>query len=357
MSTPIRPCRPSRLAWLALSGLVVMAFVLGGGVWVALRPENWGVNPQRVWDACLLISQSVAGASWSWTTTHPLTALALTFLAASMVWALVRLALSLLWGWRLGRQLSVYESGQFPLLDRALRLTPEVEPGRIRVLRSMKPDAFTIGLVRPKMCLSVGLLQTMTEREIQGVLRHEHAHLAARDPLRLAAVRLLSDFLWFLPITRNLVDAFSGLAEFRADDAAVSAGSDALELASAIVKTAKGASSGPRLAPALGGLALVEQRVTRLLGRERTFPVRIPWGPALASGLMIATVLALLVGPAVGTARAPFQDPVVAMHWMMNQMMKDCVSEQGVGFSHPMNLNRCGDSDKVPHGVRTRSGI
>lgn len=40
-----------------------------------------------------------------------------------------------------------------------------------------------------------------------------------------------------------------------ADEAAVSAGSDSLDLASAIVKTARGDASGLRLAAALGGSA------------------------------------------------------------------------------------------------------
>lgn len=349
MSTPIRPRGTSRLAWLALSGLGVIAFVLGAGAWVALRAENWGRGPQRLVDACLLFSQSVAEGVWSWTTTNPLTALVLAFLAASMLWALVRLSLSLLASWRVGIQLTVYEAGRFPRLDQALRLCPEIEPARIRVIRSITPEAFTIGLVRPKVCLSVGLLQSMTETEISGVLRHEHGHVAARDPIRLAAVRLLSDFLWFLPIARTLAEAFSGLAEFRADDAAVLAGSDSLELASAIVKTAGGASSGPRLAPALGSLALVEQRVIRLLGRERTIRVAIPWGPALASGLMIVTLVAFLIAPAFGTGRAPDSDPMVAMHSMMSKMMADCASGDTVSAGL---MTRCGDSGTSPHGVR-----
>jgi len=272
-----------------------------------------------------------------------LTALALVFLAASMVWAQVRFGLALLGGCRLERQLSSYKGGQFPLLDRALRLTPEVEPARVRVFHSMTPEAFTVGLVRPKICLSVGLLQSMPETEVQAVLRHEHAHVKARDPLRLAAVRLLSDFLWFLPVTRILAEVFSGLAEVWADEAAVSAGSNSLELASAIVKTAGGASSEPRLAPALGGLAWVERRIMRLLGRELMIPVRIPWGRGLTSGLMIATFLALLAGPALGTARARSQDPMVAMHSMMSYMMVDCAGEKAVGVGQPMNPNRCED--------------
>jgi len=353
MRALIRPDRSDRLAWLGLSGLAAIAVVLGTGVWVGLRAEDPGAIPQRLINACLLISQSVAESFWSWTTAHPMVALVLIFLGASMAWAVLRLGLSLLAGWRLGRRVSRYEAGQFPILDRALGLAPEVRPSRIRIFRGMTPEAFTLALIRPKICLSAGLVQSMTEAEIQVVLRHEYAHVVALDPLRLATVRLLADFLWFLPVTRILTDAFSGLAELRADERAVAAGSDALELASAIVKTARGASPGLRLAPALGGLALVEQRVMRLLGRERLIPLRISWGSALASGLMIVALVGLLISPAFGAARAHSADPMAAMH----SMMMNCARESAVGFDHPMNPNHCGESGRVPAMVRKGIGI
>lgn len=350
MTALIRSDRSGRLAWLALSGLVAIAVVLGAGMWVALRAEDPGAIPQRLINACLLISQSVAERFWAWTIAHPLTALVLVFLVGSMAWAVLRLGLSLLAEWRLGRRVSRYEAGQFPVLDRALGLAPEVRPARIWIFRAMTREAFTIGMIRPKVCLSTGLLQSMTEAEIEAVLRHEHAHLTALDPLRLAAVRLLSDFLWFLPITRLLTEAFSGLAELRADERAVAAGSDALELATAIVKTARGAFLGPRLAPALGGLALVEQRVTRLLGRERKIPPRVPWAPSVASGVMVMAFVGLLVGPAFATSGATSRDPMVGMRSMMSRMMPDCAREMADGPDHsmhlsarPMNPNRCGD--------------
>jgi len=67
---------------------------------------------------------------------------------------------------------------------------------------------------------------------------------------------------------------------------------------------------------------------------------------------MIAAFVALLVGPAFGTARVRPQDPMDAMHSMMSHMMVNCASEKGVGFNHPMNLNRCGESGNIPMGLR-----
>lgn len=323
MSTGRRAVRPGRLAWLALSGLAATALLLAGAVGMALQSEPWGAAPQRLVDACLVFSRSVATTTWSWVTHHPLAALALAFLAGSLAWALAGLAMGLLRGVRLGRKLSAYEAGPFPLLDRALPLAPEVDPTRIRIIPSMTPEAFTVGLLRPKICLSEGLLRSLREPELQAVLRHERAHARALDPLRLAAVRFLSDFLWFLPVSRPLADAFSGMAELRADEAAVAAGSDALELASAIVTTARGVSE-PRLAPALGGLALLEERILRLLGQNPRFPITIRWGGGLASAVMIAALVGLLVSPASGTATGNVPDRMAVMRSMMTGVLADC---------------------------------
>lgn len=346
----ISPARPGRLAWLTLLALASLALLLGGGAWISLQAEGWGTGPRRLVDACLLMSESVADSFWSVTTIHPFSAVALAFLAASMAWAWLRLSLSFAAGWRAGRRLARYEPGRFPALDRVRRMSPGVAPARIRIIRSGTPNAFTIGFLRPEICFSAGFLDSATDAEIDAVLHHEHAHAVARDPLRLAAVRLLSDFLWFLPITRALARAFSAMAELRADEAAVSAGSDPLELASAIVKTAADASSSFRLAAAIGGLALLEHRIVRLLGREGTFPLRFRSAPSLSSGLIVIILLALLVAPAFARARGPALDSLADMHSMMDHMMMGCGREKADRLPHSMMASHCADRGHIAAG-------
>ncbi|MGH7268276.1 MAG: M56 family metallopeptidase [Candidatus Rokuibacteriota bacterium] len=251
---------------LALTGLGVMAALLLGAAVLALGTETGRTAGVRLVEACLLVSERVATRLALDVQPSPLTVLALAFVGGSLGWALVRLAGSLRGGRRVSRRVTAYERGSVPGVDRALRLTPEIPPTRVRVIHALRPEAFTIGLLGPTLCLSSGLVDQMTETELQAVLRHEWAHAEARDPLRLAAVRLLSDFLWFLPVAPALARLFAVDAELRADATAVAAGTDPVELASVIVKTARVGALSPRLAPALVGLALVERRVTRLLG-------------------------------------------------------------------------------------------
>ncbi|MGH7419185.1 MAG: hypothetical protein ACREKB_15530, partial [Candidatus Rokuibacteriota bacterium] len=127
-------------------------------------------------------------------------------------------------------------------------------------------------------------------------------------------------------------------AEFRADEVAVAGGSESIDLAAAIVKTARGAVVTPRLAPALGGFALVERRVTRLLGREAAAEAAVPWGRTVASALIVLGVLTLLLGPTASPGAAASPDlPRMAM----SGGMMDCPGHHGVSTPPPMD--RCRD--------------
>jgi Zn-dependent protease with chaperone function len=316
----------------------MVAAALAGAAWIAVPAGVWTAASDRLVRACLLSSESAVRGVWGWASSHPWTAATLGALAGSLAWALLRLGVSVVGGWRMRGRLAAYEPASFPVLDRVLRRAPEVDPARVRVVRTAKPAAFTAGLVRPRIYVSAGLLESLTEDELRSVLRHEQAHAAAWDPARLAAVRFLSDFLWFLPVSGTLADAFSNQSEFRADDAAVAAGSDSIALAAAIVKTAKGALVAPRLAPALSGLALVEQRITRLLGRDRAVEATIPWRRAAASGVLVIGVLAFLLGPAASLGAAPSPDPV----WItMSEGLMDCPGHHGMPAMPP--ADRCRD--------------
>ncbi|MGH2650744.1 MAG: hypothetical protein ACRDHK_05975, partial [Actinomycetota bacterium] len=81
------------------------------------------------------------------------------------------------------------------------------------------------------------------------------------------------------------------------------------------------------------GLGLVERRVARLLREDRTVGTPVPWGRGVASGLMVAAVLALLVGPAAASrpafSSAP-DEPTARMHWMMSQGLMGCPMTQCV---------------------------
>ena len=77
----------------------------------------------------------------------------------------------------------------------------------VRVIPDSLPQAFCAGYLRPGVYVSERAVELLTESELGAVLAHEHHHRRARDPLRLAAGRILSEALPFLPGLGPLVRA------------------------------------------------------------------------------------------------------------------------------------------------------
>lgn len=97
--------------------------------------------------------------------------------------------------------------------------------GVVRVLDTALPLAFSSGIVRPRIFLSTGLLQSLSAEERELLIAHEQAHLARHDSLRLLLARALS--LTHLPWVRKSVLAELQLASEQACDEAAARQADA----------------------------------------------------------------------------------------------------------------------------------
>lgn len=136
---------------------------------------------------------------------------------------------------------------------------------------------FTLGLWKPKIYMSIGTYSCLTDKEFLSAISHEDYHRRHKDPLRLFVVILLGELLFFLPISNYFTKVFLDAKEKAADDNAVYASDNPLELASAIVKIVKSTPSplpspfkgrvgwGAYLANSVSGMAIVEERVRRLI--------------------------------------------------------------------------------------------
>jgi Zn-dependent protease with chaperone function len=162
---------------------------------------------------------------------------------------------------------------RLPVLDRL--------PGHdhVWVILGDRPQAFCMGLLRPRIYVSTAALDELGEQQLDAVLAHEHLHRLRRDPLRIISGRVLGEALFFLPALRRLSARYCALAELAADEYAVTTlGGDASPLA------------GAMLAFADGGID--PERVDHISGR--TLEWGLPVGLAALS-LLGATGLALLV--------------------------------------------------------------
>lgn len=127
--------------------------------------------------------------------------------------------------------------------------------------------AFTSGLWKPKVYISLGLCFYLTRKELKAVLLHEAQHKKNKDPLKLFIIQILYALNFFLPINHYLLDQFSSASEKAADDSAVNVSREPIELASALVKICK-SNQTAALYPFVSyfkGQNVTEDRIRRLL--------------------------------------------------------------------------------------------
>ena len=174
----------------------------------------------------------------------------------------------------------------------------------VKVIPDSRPQAFCVGYLRPEIYVSERAVELLSEPQLGAVLAHEKHHRRVRDPLRLAAGRILGDALFFLPGLRALSQRYSDLAELNADRAAVCA-SDGKRapLASALLVFDD---NGP---PGTTGIS--SQRVDSLLGAPVS--VRVPLfllaGSVAALAALGAAISAL---SPVASAHATFNLPLLS---------------------------------------------
>lgn len=294
----------SRRARLLLGLMLVLGFIPVAGLSIAFSAATRTELPQRIVNACLVMMGAAWEATQSHLTLHPLTTIAALFLAGSLLWAVIRTGASLLNTRRLVMQAQEYGPGQHPTLDAAVACL-EFRRLRLRLLNVSRPLALTVGLWRPQVIVSDGIVSGLSAEELRAVLFHELGHVRSCDPLRLALAQFLADALWFLPVSRSLARDFVDAIEEGADDRAVMVSQRPVELAAALVKTAKsGLVAAMPLASSLAGNLSVEDRVERLLGMEVKRRAGTTRGRWLTSGLITVFLLGLVMLPVTGREAA-----------------------------------------------------
>lgn len=173
-------------------------------------------------------------------------------------------------------------------LDEATR----TQHGRTRVLPLQAPQAFVLGVLRPTLYVTRGLLSAAHVQHLDAVLAHERAHLRRADPLRMLIANAALAF--HLPgIAAALRARLLRAQEMAADVEAAAAVGSRTRVAQALVELARAQHALPGLALAFGACN-VEARVRRLLDER---PHRdAPSGSSLLLG--VACALAVLASQA-----------------------------------------------------------
>lgn len=187
--------------------------------------------------------------------------------------------------WRVGDRAKRAILGLCRVRSMARQLDLAVESSRSPgVLPVEEPQAFVLGLLRPRIYLSRGLIRRTDERDLEAVIAHETSHVRRRDPLRrwIASFGLAFHVPW---IARDLERLLDDANELSADADAARALGDGRRVAEALVRLARLRMDGPELAVGVSGHNL-DSRVRDLLSPRP----RYEWPSA-----MFLTILALCV--------------------------------------------------------------
>ncbi len=125
----------------------------------------------------------------------------------------------------------------YPLPHNVVTTVEAVGVGAVLdVIETPTPVAFVHGYLKPRICISTGLVDRLTLRELEAVLFHEQWHLQRRDPIRLLAVRTISTAFAIVPPIHTVARHHALAMEIAADRHAVEAMGTQRWLASALVK-------------------------------------------------------------------------------------------------------------------------
>lgn len=127
-------------------------------------------------------------------------------------------------GWLLIRASSL--ASRLPVGEAPVVLAAAATRAGLRGIICVRADschAFTVGLLRPRVHVTDGLVAALSADELIAVLCHEREHARGRHPLRQALRCAAGEVLFFLPVLRWWAGRQGERAEVAADGAAIAA--------------------------------------------------------------------------------------------------------------------------------------
>lgn len=198
--------------------------------------------------------------------------------------------------------------------DRVAGLATELGlAGRVDVVADRRPFSFCYWFLRPRICLSTGLVGRLDAEELRAVLLHERYHLRHRDPLRLVIARYFAAGLYVVPVVNELVEYYTVQKEIAADQDAVRSAGGVRALAAALYKVLPDADdvSLGLLVP-VGSLSVTEARIDQLVDGRAVPLVLSRVGVALSGGALAAAMILALSQAALQASLDPIT-PVAAV--------------------------------------------
>jgi beta-lactamase regulating signal transducer with metallopeptidase domain len=93
---------------------------------------------------------------------------------------------------------------------------------KLVIYENTVPYAFCLGISKPKIYLSTGLLKILDQQELEAVILHEQYHLISLNNLSLLLLNFFQYILLPFPLVRDVIRTFELKEEIQADAYAIS---------------------------------------------------------------------------------------------------------------------------------------
>lgn len=115
------------------------------------------------------------------------------------------------------------------LYSKRVELSPRVEKlisvlglyGRVDVVGDPNLFSFCAGIIKGRITITTGLVEKLSNKELEAVLLHEQSHLNNLDPIKVLLGKTVSSMFFFLPIFSELNKNIVATNEILADSWAV----------------------------------------------------------------------------------------------------------------------------------------
>lgn len=92
---------------------------------------------------------------------------------------------------------------------------------RVVVIQSEKQVAFSYGLIQPKILISTGITETLSNKQLEAVLLHEYYHIKNSHVFLFLLSEVVNSLLFFIPTISALIDKVRLTFEIKADKAVI----------------------------------------------------------------------------------------------------------------------------------------
>jgi beta-lactamase regulating signal transducer with metallopeptidase domain len=168
----------------------------------------------------------------------------------------------------------------------------------IVVINNQEPLAFTFGFWEPIIILSTTLIEMLDSKELEAVIYHETSHQKYYDGIKVFILQVISEVMWYIPLTRWSYQNYRIMIELIADEYAINRMGSELGLGSALIKLIKKqlkveSNHAPALVHFTDGT--VDYRLQQLISPQLSIPVKIQTRSIIMSVNVFLLILLMLV--------------------------------------------------------------